>query len=348
MSERFALGTINDERTARIALSYAVPVGHELTGRLLHQYGALQTLQFALGSDPPGVDRTTLTVWRSHFDGYEPQLVARGFDLAEQHNLVAIVPGDDAWPTGVDDLRDRAPAALWTRGGRPELLNRPLWERATITGARAAGFSGMWDAQQLSVGLALRNISIVTSAQRGVSRMALAGTLDNENGAIAVFSSGLDDLYPSTPNGFFDTIAEQGILVSETPPGVRPSRDSLQGASRIIAALSAVTTVVESGPRGLAMDTAAHARNLRRHVAAVRGPEDEIGSLGTNMLIDHGVAISVMDRDDVMSALENFRRKSDFITAVSEPLHQAQSAIPEELQRPQSPLISGHDASRSL
>ena len=126
MAEQYALDRISDERTARIALSYAVPAGHELNGRFLQGYGGLQTVQFALGAEARGADPTTLRVWRSHFDGYDPQLVARGFELAERHRLEALIPGDPYWPTGMDDLRERAPAALWTRGARPELLNRPL------------------------------------------------------------------------------------------------------------------------------------------------------------------------------------------------------------------------------
>ena len=73
MAEQYALDRISDERTARIALSYAVPAGHELNGRFLQEYGGLQTVQFALGAEARGADPTTLRVWRSHFDGYDPR-----------------------------------------------------------------------------------------------------------------------------------------------------------------------------------------------------------------------------------------------------------------------------------
>lgn len=348
MVERYALERIGDEHTARIALSYAVPAGHALTGRLLHLYGGLQTVQFALGAEPPGADPTMLRVWRGYFDGYDPELVTRGLDLADQHGLVSLIPGDPGWPTGMDDLRERTPVALWTRGDRPELLDRPLWERVTVAGARTASFSGRWDAQQLAVGLALRDVTIVAASSHGVPRMALAGTLGSTSGAIAVVSSGLDDPYPRTPNGFFNSIAQQGILVSETPPGIEPSRGSLQGVSRIAAALSAVTTLVESGPRGQAMDTAYHALNLLRQVGAIRGPEDEIGSIGPNMLLDDGRAVPVMDRDDVVSELDSFHRKSDNGIVARQLLHRAQTATPEKLQRPQSTSLSVHGNSRSL
>ena len=217
-----------------------------------------------------------------------------------------------------------------------------------MVGARAATFSGHWDAQQLSVGLGLREITIVAASSQGVSRMALAGTLGNDGGAVAVFGSGLDDPYPRTPNGFFDSIAQGGILLSETPPGIEPSRNSLQGVSRMVAALSAVTTVVESGPRGQAMDAVAHALQMRRRVGAVRGPEDEIGSIGPNMLLDQGAAEPVMDRADILAVLESFRGKSESISDLNERPQQACSAIPEELQNSRSLRAPERGISRSL
>ena len=48
MARQYALESITDERTARIALSYCMPLGNELTGRLLQDYGAVQSLRCAL------------------------------------------------------------------------------------------------------------------------------------------------------------------------------------------------------------------------------------------------------------------------------------------------------------
>lgn len=348
MAEPYALDAITDERTARIALNYAVPAGHDLTGRLLHRYGGLQTIQFARGDEPPGDNPTTMRIWRAYFENYDPDLVTRGVDLAEQHGLATLIPGDQDWPTGIDDLRESAPIALWARGTRPDLLNKQLWERASIAGSRAASFDGRWNSQQLSVWLALRGIPTVAASSHGVPRLALAGTLGSTTGGIAVFGSGLDDPYPATPNGFFNSIADNGILLSETPPGVRPSRDSLQGMSRIVAALSGVTTIIESGARGHAMDTALHAKRLHRHVAAVRGPENDMGSIGTDILLDRLAALPVIDHHDITSALDNFRRKREMTDSINEPLREAQSATPDELKRPQSARPQEHGPSRSL
>ena len=44
---------------------------------------------------------------------------------------------DPDWPAGIDALGDRAPVALWAKGDTA-LLTAPVWDRITVTGARAS------------------------------------------------------------------------------------------------------------------------------------------------------------------------------------------------------------------
>ena len=60
MARQYALESITDERMARIALSYCMPLGNELTGRLLQDYGAVQTLRYALDISFGRLDTTAL------------------------------------------------------------------------------------------------------------------------------------------------------------------------------------------------------------------------------------------------------------------------------------------------
>lgn len=247
MSERFALARIEDERTARVALNYIVPLGHEITGGLLHAHGAVQTLQFALDS--------------------------------------------------------RAPFVLWVKGSRAELLTRPVSERVSILGARSASGRGMYDADQLAVGLSLQDVTIVSTASPGIARAALAGPQRGPGGAITVLTHALEDPDAITPNGFLASIGENGLLVSECPPGRTPGRDSLHSQRRIVAALAAVTTVIESGPHGDAVQTALVASALHRQVAVIEGEPGTVGSLGPRLLLEQSGATPVRSRDDVTTLL---------------------------------------------
>lgn len=210
MSERFALAPIDDERTARVALSYIVPLGHEITGRMLHAHGAVQTLQFALGEQPNGFDKATLAYWRSYFSAYNPAHVERSVQFAREQGLIPVTPEDAEWPASFDALGSRAPFVLWVKGSRLELLTRPVSERVSIVGARSASGRGMYDADQLAVGLSLQDIAIVSTASPGIARAALAGPQRGPGGAITVLTHALEDPDAITPNGFSRPSARTG------------------------------------------------------------------------------------------------------------------------------------------
>ncbi|QBE48250.1 DNA-processing protein DprA [Leucobacter triazinivorans] len=303
MSERFALARIDDERTARVALSYIIPLGHEITGGLLQAHGAVQTLRFALGEQPRGLDAAALAYWRNYFSAYNPAHVDRSVQFAREQGLTLVTPDDADWPTALDALGSRAPYALWIKGSRPELLTRPLSERVSIIGVRSASGRGMYDADRLAVGLSLQDVTIVSTASPGIARAALSGPQRGPGGAITVLTHALEDPDAITPNGFLASIGENGLLVSECPPGRAPGRDSLQSQRRIVAALSAVTTVIESGPQGEAVQTARIASALHRQVAVVEGEPGSIGNLGPRLLLEEYGATPVRNRDDVATLL---------------------------------------------
>ncbi|GAB2572325.1 DNA-processing protein DprA [Leucobacter ruminantium] len=338
MVSDFELENITDERMARLALSYAVPVQNELTQYFLSHGGAVRALRIAADEEAaPGVNPKRVGMWLQYFENYDPATVARGFDLAQEHDLQMLIPGYQDWPTGIPTFGDLAPYALWVKGARPELLTREITERATITGARAASGRGMYDADQLAVGLALRDVTVVATSAPGIARAALTGAVGGPSGAIAVMPHGLDDPNAHTPNGFFDSVAENGMLLSETPPGWPEARDTMLGQRRLIASLSAVTTVVESGTRGEPVTAALIAKSLNRVIGAVEGPEDAAGSLGPNMLLDQHEATPITDSVSIVHALSTYARKHSLPDPVSDrpngSLQTARTALPEHLQR---------------
>ena len=212
MVSDFELENISDERVSRLALSYAVPVQNELTHYFLRHGSAVRALRIAADEEAAtGVDPKRVGLWLQYFENYDPATVARGLDLAQEHDLQMLIPGDKDWPTGIPTFGDLTPYALWVKGARPELLTREITERATITGARAASGRGMYDADQLAVGLALRDVTVVATSAPGIARAALAGAVGGPGGAIAVMPHGLDDPNAHTPNGFFDSVAENGM-----------------------------------------------------------------------------------------------------------------------------------------
>jgi len=105
---------------------------------------------------------------------------------------------------------------------------------------------------------------------------------------MAVLAGGVDVPYPAAHTAMLRRVAEQGLLVSESPPGVRPARHRFLTRNRLVAAQSGATVVVEAGLRSGAANTASWAEALGRPVCAVPGPVTSSASAGCHVLIRNG------------------------------------------------------------
>jgi DNA processing protein len=79
-----------------------------------------------------------------------------------------------------------------------------------------------------------------------------------------------------------------GVLLTEFPPGERPTQGSFPRRNRLISGLARVTVVVEAAVTSGALQTVACAQDQGREVLAVPGPITSPVSAGTNGLIRDG------------------------------------------------------------
>ena len=108
---------VQDERTARMVLSMIVEPDDAVTGRLLGELGALELLRLAERDDVvPGLSNVDAQVWRSQFERSDARTLEQNVVEAERAGIGALIPGDKEWPSALDDLGDRRPYVLWTRG----------------------------------------------------------------------------------------------------------------------------------------------------------------------------------------------------------------------------------------
>ncbi|MFV0551003.1 MAG: DNA-processing protein DprA, partial [Anaerorhabdus sp.] len=191
------------------------------------------------------------------------------------------------WPSALDDLGDRRPYVLWTRGAT-SFLARPLNDLVTITGARASTSYGDHVAGQLASDLANAERLVVAGGAYGIEGAAHRAALASGGDTIAVMANGVDRMYPMGHRELLERVADLGLIVSEVPPGAVPTRHRFIARARIMAALSAATVVVEAGVRSGSMTVARRARELGRTVGAVPGPVTSSQSLGPHRLLNEG------------------------------------------------------------
>lgn len=238
-----------------------------------------------------------------------PALAARLLDVTPQRELELaaklgarlVCPGDDEWPSALDDLEhvDAGCLGLWVRGSR---LLQDMCDRAVaIVGTRAPTDYGVSIAAEFGVGLAERGWTVVSGLALGIDAAAHRGALAASGPTVAVLASGVDVAYPGANRELYARIVNEGAVVSEQPPGSAPHRGRFLVRNRLIAALSAGTVVVEAAPRSGARSTARHAAELFRHVMAVPGPVSSILSAGCHQLLrDRPDAVLVTKVDEVI------------------------------------------------
>ncbi|QTX04492.1 DNA-processing protein DprA [Agromyces archimandritae] len=226
--------------------------------------------------------------WRPRMDAAR---IALGVRRAAAIGARLLVPGDEAWPSGLDDLGEHAPHLLWVRGD-PGALRTP---GVALVGARAATGYGQGVAIELAAGLADRGMGVVSGGAYGIDGAAHRSALASGGTTVAYLAGGIDRLYPAGHEELLRSIIERGAVASEVPPGSAPTKWRFLQRNRCIAAASAATVVVEAGLRSGSLNTAAHAATLGRPLGAVPGPVTSPASAGCHRLLREFDAVCIVD-----------------------------------------------------
>lgn len=280
-------------RRARAWLSRTFEPGDGEVVRWVERVGPVSAVRaLVAGTAPPGARR------RAGSRAAEDQSLA-DLDAAARLGARLVVPEDDEWPrvalhclevaqaeqgAGADRTKALvAPMALWVRG-EPRLDE--LTERSVaVVGSRASTPYGDHVAAELAAGLAGRGWTTVSGAATGIDAAAHRGALAAGAPTVAVLACGVDRAYPQSHGTLLARVLDDGLVVSEWPPGCAPLGHRFLVRNRLIAALSRGTVVVEAAARSGSLATAKRARDLGRPVMAVPGPVTAATSVGVHQLL---------------------------------------------------------------
>jgi DNA processing protein len=231
---------------------------------------------------------------------------AAGADLGEMRKRLrdagcwAVCRHHEAYPEGLRDAGD-APPALVGRGDPHGLERLRRDGTVTVVGARRATSYGREIARRLGAELSRAGFSVVSGLAWGIDGAAHEGAVAG-GFTIAVLGCGADVSYPRGHRALYERVRERGLILSELPPGTAPWRWAFPARNRIMAALAAMTIVVEAAGRSGSLITAELASDLGREVGAVPGPVGARASAGTNQLLADGARL-VRGAQDVLDAL---------------------------------------------
>jgi DNA processing protein len=276
-------------RRARIALAHLVEPGSRALAQLVERVGPVEAVARLRAGDVSDTLRATAAPRLAETD--PDRRVDQALARAERLGVRIVTPEDDEWPPQLDELAlisqdgsDRIrrdtfpPQCVWLRG-EPGLA-AACDQSVAVVGSRASTSYGDHVAGELTFGLAERGWTVVSGGAYGIDAAAHRGALAAGGCTIAVLACGIDRPYPAAHASLFEWIADQGLLLSEWPPGSDPHRHRFLVRNRVIAAATRGTLVVEANIRSGARNTVARARLLGRTVMAVPGPVTSAMSVG--------------------------------------------------------------------
>ncbi len=278
------------ERLARVALNALFEPASPKVARLVGRLGVVELYERLL-ADPSLEDLRSASSER--LAALDPAgLLGR----AERVGIRFVAPGDEEWPEQLADLETieplngmaGPPLGLWVRGSGSLAA---LCERAVaVVGSRSCTDYGKVVAGDVAAHLTRAGRTVVSGGAIGIDTAAHRAALGSHGPTVAVLAGGADRPYPVGNADLLRTICQDGVVLSEAPPGWSSARHRFLARNRLIAALTRGTVVVEAAVRSGALNTASWAELLGRVVMGVPGPVFNAPSEGVHELIHSGSA----------------------------------------------------------
>ncbi len=227
-------------------------------------------------------------------------LASREMQQARKLGATLLFVGEADYPYLLSQA-DPPPPVIAVAGAL-HLLSQPS---LALVGSRNASAAGIRMTSDLAHDLGAEGFVIVSGLARGIDTAAHQAALST--GTIAVVAGGIDIVYPRENQALYDAIKEQGVLVSEMPPGIQPQGRHFPRRNRIISGLSRGVIIIEAALRSGSLITARLALEQNREVMAVPGSPLDPRARGANRLIKDGAAL-IEDARDVLAWLEQTPR----------------------------------------
>ena len=230
--------------------------------------------------------------------GKSLELASEEYDHAREFGASLLVPGDAEYPKRLLEIYD-PPLALYLKGNA-EVLDK---SGVSVIGTRHPTPYGVSMAERLACDLAAHGLIIFSGMARGIDTAAHRGALNAHGQTVAIWGTGIDEVYPKENRKIADQILETGgAIITEFPLGTFPAPQNFPVRNRIISGISLGTLVIEAAEYSGTRVTARCALEQGREVFAVPGNVTNKNSWGPNTLIKQGAAL-VATWEDVWEEL---------------------------------------------
>jgi len=248
--------------------------------------------------------------------------------IAGELGVQIVTIADEVYPSLLKEIYD-PPPILYIKGDLSACTSQPC---LAVVGSRHCSTYGQNAATNLSHEVASKGVTIVSGLARGIDTGAHEGALAAGGKTIAVFGTGLDQVYPKENLKLADTICESGgAIISELSFNTAPTPMNFPFRNRIISGLCFGVLIVEGAERSGSLITARMAYEQGREVFAVPGNITSKKSFGPNYLIKDGAKL-VQTSQDILEEMPRDLRvavSSNAPAPVQQNLNQAPADLSE-------------------
>ncbi len=285
---------MDEQRAAYVALALVPGIGPSRMHAILqacHTATGAFSAPFAFLCSIPGLTRAAASAVVAGRAEAGAQAIAR----VEQLGGRVLILEDPEYPEPLRHIPEPAPVLFVL--GHLSLLARPA---VAIVGSRDHTPYGGEVARAVGWAAASAGVAVVSGMARGLDAVAHDAALEAGGATIGVLGNGLGVVYPAANARLYRRVAERGLLISEFPPGEKPTAGSFPRRNRLISGLARVTVVIEAAEGSGALITAASALEQGRDVMAVPGNITSPCSVGANRLIRDG-AEPLLEMGDLLA-----------------------------------------------
>lgn len=225
-------------------------------------------------------------------------MIIQELEFIKKHHIVPLHIQHPLYPQQLKACAD-APVLLYYKGTADLNAARTV----AIIGTRKNTDYGRRLTEELVEDLQNEQVTVVSGLAFGIDVYAHKKAIHCKLPTIGVLAHGLDRVYPAAHKNIAREMCLHGGLLTEYPSGTLPDKQHFPMRNRIVAGMSAVTVVVETGIKGGAMITARLASDYNKEVAAFPGRTTDAKSGGCNELIRSHTAHMIGNADDLMELM---------------------------------------------
>lgn len=254
---------VTEEQAAVLAIAKVTPTSMPQTVELLRACTSAAAL--LRGEEPGDEDHAAVASrLRELVTSDELEWARRLIADASSANARLVTVLDPDYPKNLHDVHDEPPFLFYS--GTLERADR---RAIAVVGTRKASAEGLALAHALARDLAAHGVTVVSGLARGIDTAAHEGALEAGGRTLAVFGTGIRQVYPAENRDLAVRITTNGACLSQFWPDSPPTKQTFPRRNVVTSGLALGTVVIEASGTSGASQQARHALRHGRQLFLV-------------------------------------------------------------------------------